>query len=280
MHFAVSSRHNLHYLLICIYGVQITVVSTGFFQERLYSLGYESTESSKTDVFNDSNFVTVIVRAFVLNSIAVFYLLKNTSSVEHLCPSFLRSKSGLTSVLFCCAICLSTLSIETTQLLNDGTEWLIYGFLCVLLLISGVEQLKSQSRKHVSSVALNVCFQMMIGMNLMNFLNAIAVLNQQNSWNASVDFVLTHPTFTIDLLLLSISELIGQLFIFMTIEYFGFILFGVAMVIRQVIASALFFLFFTGTYQFTTLYGLILIIANLVPMFTSKQNDLKAIKDR
>ncbi|KAI6213423.1 hypothetical protein M3Y94_00148400 [Aphelenchoides besseyi] len=274
MHFAVSSRHNLHYLLICIYGVQITVVSTGFFQERLYSLGYESTESSKTDVFNDSNFVTVIVRAFVLNSIAVFYLLKNTSSVEHLCPSFLRSKSGLTSVLFCCAICLSTLSIETTQLLNDGTEWLIYGFLCVLLLISGGVLIRVLKDSQFVLQSNSSKAKMMIGMNLMNFLNAIAVLNQQNSWNASVDFVLTHPTFTIDLLLLSISELIGQLFYLHDHRIFWF------HSIWCCYASALFFLFFTGTYQFTTLYGLILIIANLVPMFTSKQNDLKAIKDR
>ncbi|KAI6186470.1 Adenosine 3'-phospho 5'-phosphosulfate transporter 1 [Aphelenchoides besseyi] len=129
------SRH-LHHLLICIYGVQVTVVSTGFFQERLYSLAYESTESGKAEVFGDSNFVTIFVRAFVLSSITVFYLLKNTT-VEHLCPSFLCSKSGLTSVLFCCAICLSTLSIGTTQLFNDGTTLMINGFLFVLLLISG-----------------------------------------------------------------------------------------------------------------------------------------------
>ena len=75
---------------------------------------------------------------------------------------------------------------------------------------------------------------MMVGMNVINM---VSTFHEQASIEQSIKFLLTHPIFVQDIIILCLSETIGQLFIYITIEKFGFIAFVLSLIGRQLVAA-------------------------------------------
>lgn len=81
--------------------------------------------------------------------------------------------------------------------------------------------------------------QMMCGVNLFSCLFTAVSLVQQGGFVASTAFALRHPSFLMDISLLSVTSATGQLFIFYTIAQFGPVAFVIMMTIRQGLAILL-----------------------------------------
>ncbi|KAI6230183.1 hypothetical protein M3Y99_01085100 [Aphelenchoides fujianensis] len=200
---------SVHRLLVCVFGVQTSVVITALFQERLFSFGYESIGGGRrAEVFSDQHFVVVAIRSFVLIAILFHRLAK-------------------------------------------------FVFL---------------------SFPVHLRLQMMVAMNAMNLLSSWAALQQEGDWRASLAFARSHPAFAVDLFVLCAAELVGQVFIFMTIQHFGFLRFGAGMIARQLAAGALAFAGITSVHHFSFVFGSLLLVASV--WSTRKRVELRAIKER
>jgi adenosine 3'-phospho 5'-phosphosulfate transporter B2 len=78
--------------------------------------------------------------------------------------------------------------------------------------------------------------QMMFGVNLCSVLLTSVSLVQQGAYSDTMAFTLRHPTFFSDVLCLSLSSALGQLFIYKTINEFGPVIFTIIMTTRQALA--------------------------------------------
>jgi hypothetical protein len=113
---------------------------------------------------------------------------------------------------------------------------------------------------------------MMAAMNCLNFVACLSIIYQQGTLLTSIEFILTHPIFAQDLLLLSIAELIGQMFIYQTVERFGFVMFGSSLVVRQIIAALFSNILETSTFQFTFAFGCAVFITHSIMKFRERKN--------
>jgi hypothetical protein len=71
----------------------------------------------------------------------------------------------------------------------------------------------------------------------MNLATSFHALNEQGTLERSFDYLLTYPIFAQDLFILCISECVGQFFIYLMIERFGFIAFGLSLVGKHLIST-------------------------------------------
>ncbi|ESN93801.1 hypothetical protein HELRODRAFT_141265, partial [Helobdella robusta] len=81
--------------------------------------------------------------------------------------------------------------------------------------------------------------QMMAGVNFFSVLLTWVSLMEQGTFTEALSFASRHPSFTLHILILSITSAIGQLFIFATIANFGPATFTIVMTIRQGLAILL-----------------------------------------
>ncbi|XP_065371008.1 adenosine 3'-phospho 5'-phosphosulfate transporter 1 [Calliphora vicina] len=81
--------------------------------------------------------------------------------------------------------------------------------------------------------------QMMCGVNLFSTIFTAASLSVQGGFIDSLQFATEHPKFVFDIVILSISSAVGQLFIFYTISVFGPVAFTIIMTLRQAAAILL-----------------------------------------
>ncbi|XP_037943004.1 adenosine 3'-phospho 5'-phosphosulfate transporter 1 [Teleopsis dalmanni] len=81
--------------------------------------------------------------------------------------------------------------------------------------------------------------QMMCGVNLFSTVFTAASLSIQGGFIDSLAFATEHPKFIFDIMILSISSAVGQLFIFYTISVFGPVVFTIIMTLRQAAAIML-----------------------------------------
>uniref|UniRef100_A0AC35UHC3 EOG090X05CU n=1 Tax=Rhabditophanes sp. KR3021 TaxID=114890 RepID=A0AC35UHC3_9BILA len=87
-------------------------------------------------------------------------------------------------------------------------------------------------------------YQMMLGVNLFSAILCIVSLLEQTTLFSSINFMVEHHDIARDAFFLSLSGTIGQIFIYMTVEKFGPIVFAVIMTIRQIISIVLSSLYF------------------------------------
>ncbi|XP_075145069.1 adenosine 3'-phospho 5'-phosphosulfate transporter 1 [Haematobia irritans] len=81
--------------------------------------------------------------------------------------------------------------------------------------------------------------QMMCGVNLFSTIFTAASLSVQGGFIDSLSFATEHPKFVFDIIVLSISSAVGQLFIFYTISVFGPVVFTIIITLRQAAAILL-----------------------------------------
>uniref|UniRef100_A0A1A9UDF9 Adenosine 3'-phospho 5'-phosphosulfate transporter 1 n=1 Tax=Glossina austeni TaxID=7395 RepID=A0A1A9UDF9_GLOAU len=81
--------------------------------------------------------------------------------------------------------------------------------------------------------------QMMCGVNIFSTIFTAASLSVQGGFMDSLAFASEHPKFIFDIIILSISSAVGQLFIFYTISVFGPVVFTIIMTLRQAAAILL-----------------------------------------
>uniref|UniRef100_A0A0K0EI26 Adenosine 3'-phospho 5'-phosphosulfate transporter 1 n=1 Tax=Strongyloides stercoralis TaxID=6248 RepID=A0A0K0EI26_STRER len=107
-------------------------------------------------------------------------------------------------------------------------------------------------------------YQMMLGVNLFSAILCTVSLLEQSTLFSSIEFMLSHHTFARDTFLLSLSGSIGQIFIYMTIERFGPIVFAVIMTIRQIISIVLSSLYFNHGLSIIGLVGLAIAFGSIL----------------
>uniref|UniRef100_A0A0N4ZT38 Adenosine 3'-phospho 5'-phosphosulfate transporter 1 n=1 Tax=Parastrongyloides trichosuri TaxID=131310 RepID=A0A0N4ZT38_PARTI len=107
-------------------------------------------------------------------------------------------------------------------------------------------------------------YQMMLGVNLFSAVLCIVSLLEQSTLFTSIDFMVTHHNIARDAFLLSLSGSIGQIFIYMTIERFGPIVFAVIMTIRQIISIVLSSLYFNHGLSILGVIGLIIAFGSIL----------------
>lgn len=78
---------------------------------------------------------------------------------------------------------------------------------------------------------------MFVAMNCLNLATAFHALNEQGTITPSFNYLLNHPIFVQDLTILCVSEVVGQLFIYLMIERLGFIAFGLSLIGKQLMAA-------------------------------------------
>lgn len=81
--------------------------------------------------------------------------------------------------------------------------------------------------------------QMMFGMSTCSMVLTIVSLAEQGGFASGFNFGIQHPEFVGDVLVFSLSQAIGTIFIYLTIQEFGAVVFAMVMTARQAIAVLL-----------------------------------------
>lgn len=104
----------------------------------------------------------------------------------------------------------------------------------------------------------------MLGVNGFSAILCLVSLLEQGTLFTSTKFLLTHSGFALDVFLLSFSNATGQLFIYVTIEQFGPVVFAVVMTIRQIFSIVLSTIYFSHPINFIGVIGLLIAFGALV----------------
>lgn len=121
--------------------------------------------------------------------------------------------------------------------------------------------------------------QMMAGVNLFSSLFTAASLFVQNGFSEGIEFSAEHPKFLIDIVVLSVSSAIGQLFIYYTIEKFGAVVFTIIMALRQAVAILLSCLIYDHDISPMGVLGIVIVFMGIFIRVYSSQR-LKTMKRR
>ena len=81
--------------------------------------------------------------------------------------------------------------------------------------------------------------QMMFGTNLFSCLFTVCSMIEGGNFLSAVGFMLSHPEFAFHSMLLSVTSMTGQLFIYYTIQSFGPVVFTIIMTIRMMLSIML-----------------------------------------
>lgn len=104
---------------------------------------------------------------------------------------------------------------------------------------------------------------MMLGVNGFSAILCLVSLLEQGTLFTSVSFLMAHAGFARDVFLLSVSNATGQLFIYVTIERFGPVVFSIVMVIRQICSIILSTIYFGHSINFVGILGLAIAFGSL-----------------
>lgn len=118
---------------------------------------------------------------------------------------------------------------------------------------------------------------MMAGVNMFSCLLTSVSLIEQGGFIDSAAFMLRHPEFLMDAVILSICSASGQLFIFYTISQYGAVVFVIIMTARQGFAILLSCLIYGHPVTSVGIMGiLILFVALFLRIYaTQRQRNLK-----
>ena len=105
---------------------------------------------------------------------------------------------------------------------------------------------------------------MMLGVNGFSAILCLVSLLEQGTLFTSATFLLAHAGFARDVFLLSLSNAVGQLFIYVTIEKFGPVVFAVIMTVRQIFSIVLSTVYFSHSINFIGVIGLALAFGSLI----------------
>jgi hypothetical protein len=104
---------------------------------------------------------------------------------------------------------------------------------------------------------------MMLGMNVLNLATTYQAMQPQQTIPQSIEFLQTHPVFLQDLAILCIAEAFGQLFIYFTIERFGFIVFGLSLIGQKIATAAIASVYPITVLQSTLMLGILSFVCRL-----------------
>ncbi|XP_061389465.1 adenosine 3'-phospho 5'-phosphosulfate transporter 1 [Musca vetustissima] len=121
--------------------------------------------------------------------------------------------------------------------------------------------------------------QMMCGVNLFSTIFTAASLSVQGGFIDSLTFATEHPKFVFDIVVLSISSAVGQLFIFYTISVFGPVVFTIIMTLRQATAILLSCLIYHHSISVLGILGvLVVFVAIFIRVYCNQR--LKQMRKR
>lgn len=111
--------------------------------------------------------------------------------------------------------------------------------------------------------------------NAYSCIYTLVSLVSQDELKESIDFMFTYPEFTNHIILLSLASAIGQLFIFVTIQEFGALVFSLIMTTRQVLSILLSSIVFQHSLSLQSVVGISLIFFALFLQQYLKFNPIK-----
>jgi adenosine 3'-phospho 5'-phosphosulfate transporter B2 len=92
---------------------------------------------------------------------------------------------------------------------------------------------------------------------------ALVLLLSTGGYSESIVFSMRHPTFCFDVLVLSLSAVIGQVGIYTTIFSFGALAFAAVLNVRQVLSIAVSSIYFNHTFTIAQVMGMVLTFGGL-----------------
>ncbi|XP_055333613.1 adenosine 3'-phospho 5'-phosphosulfate transporter 1-like [Paramacrobiotus metropolitanus] len=113
--------------------------------------------------------------------------------------------------------------------------------------------------------------QMMFGISTCSMILTIVSLIEQGGFVTGFGFAVRHPDFFVDILMLSFSAALGNIFIYMTIQQFGAVIFAVIMTVRQAIAVLLSCLIYGHSLSALGIFGVSLVFIALGCQAYAKQ---------
>ncbi|KAI6190018.1 hypothetical protein M3Y97_00071300 [Aphelenchoides bicaudatus] len=284
-------------VMLAIYsaGIQITLVSMGFFQERIMTLGYARLDSpSVREKFGDAQFLVFANRMIALALVGSYLFVKWRKMPPHVPPLYTHSFVSISNTLssWCQYEALKFVSFPT-QTVNERRPTSDYIMGICLALGAGLFFFSSQVASQTSDTKYEIYFggavsgivlmagylffdaftlnwqkklfdtkpkisryQMMLGVNGFSAILCLVSLLEQGTLFTSTNFLLTHTGFALDVFLLSFSNATGQLFIYVTIEQFGPVVFAVIMTVRQIFSIILSTIYFSHPINFVGVLGL------------------------
>ncbi|KAI6230182.1 Adenosine 3'-phospho 5'-phosphosulfate transporter 1 [Aphelenchoides fujianensis] len=311
-------------LLIYALGIQardsrVTLISMGFFQERIMTLGYgRFDDAAKIEQFGDAQFLVFANRIVALVLVGCYLFVNWRKLPPHVPPLYTHSFISISNTIssWCQYEALKFVSFPTQTvfkaakvvptmimgrvLRNERRPPSDYAVGCCLAIGAGLFFLSTQSvgsftdSKHefyfgaaISGIVLMAGYlffdaftlnwqkklfdtkpkisryQMMLGVNGFSALLCLVSLLEQGTLFTSVSFLMAHAGFARDVFLLSVSNATGQLFIYVTIERFGPVVFSIVMVIRQICSIILSTIYFGHSINFVGILGLAIAFGSL-----------------
>ncbi|KAI6190017.1 hypothetical protein M3Y97_00071200 [Aphelenchoides bicaudatus] len=218
------------------------------------------------DSFEDKHFVVFVMRIFVIALLIVGFLIRflsKNNSATFITNQNNRANLWLMFALLSTVGCVFGFSLENSvRSANNGSELGVAILLIISLIFSGVAALYLAKTDNQLSKSTKSKVQMMVGMNVLNFITSFQAIYEQNTIQQSFDFLKTHPIFFQDLLVLCISEAVGQLFIYFTIERFGFIVFGLSLIGQRIVTAIIGNVYPITALQTTLILGCLSLLFN------------------
>ncbi len=222
-------------LFVCSYSALSNVISSWFQYEALKYVSFTTQLLAKS---SKSIFVMLVGR--VVNN-------KKYEPMEYVCVSIIAVGLYLFSDVH--QSLGNTHSIVTTTLPG------IICLLCYLISDSFTSNWQDNLLKSYKMSSLSLMFIS----NLYSCMFTFTSLVKQNQFNESLQFMYEYKEFMQHIFLLSLTSCIGQIFIFMTIEKFGALVFTLIMTTRQVLSIVLSSVFFEHQLTFNNKLGTFLI---------------------
>ncbi|CAD5231695.1 unnamed protein product [Bursaphelenchus xylophilus] len=307
-------------LLVDSIGIQLTLISMGFYQERImtrsYSRYYEL--ESEGDKFGDAQYLVFANRIVALVLVVCYLTINWEKQPIHVPPFYSHSFISISNTLssWCQyealkyvsfpaqTICKASKVIPTMLMgrVLRGENYSAFDYSMALLLAGGAgtfllssidyNDLEEQDGMYimgvVSGIVLMVGYltfdsftlnwqkklfdtkpkvsphQMMLGVNAFSAILCLVSLLEQGSLFSSTKFVLQHADIARDIFLLSLSGACGQLFIYVTIQKFGPVVFAVIMTVRQILSIVLSSIYFSHHLNFVGILGLLVAFGSIL----------------
>jgi solute carrier family 35 (adenosine 3'-phospho 5'-phosphosulfate transporter), member B2 len=256
---SIVSTKNLAPVFICSYSSLSNVLSSWFQYEALKYVSFTSQLLAKS-----SKSVFVMITGHFISK-------KHYSVNEY-----------ISVVLICVGIFLFSDINELHSSSSEIVNSTIPGIICLLGYLISDSFTSNWQDNLIKSYTMSSISLMFIT-NVYSCLFTFLSLIQHNELAESIEFLSNHSDISFHLFLLSLTSAIGQVFIFVTIQKFGALVFTLIMTTRQVLSILLSILIFQNSLSIQSLFGIAIIFfalfyQQILKFFTNKRHQYKSLK--
>lgn len=243
-------------LFICSYSSLSNVLSSWFQYESLKYVTFTSQLLAKS-----SKSIFVMLTAKVVSN-------KTYKAHEYFCVGLIGnlldsiSNVSLTYVIGVGIFLFSDINNNDIHKTNRILMTTLPGFMCLFGYLVSDSFTSTWQDNLIKSYSISSISLMFIT-NFYSCLYTFVCLILEDQWSETMDFLNQHQDITQHIVLLSITSAIGQIFIFVTIQKFGALVFSLIMTTRQVLSIVLSSIVFQHSMSAQSVFGIFIIFLAL-----------------